>query len=237
MLVIFHKDEFDFLNRVESKVFAERDGWGGEVRSLRNEMKTVKNCWGKWDWNWKQLWETEGPAAVRPRTCGHSENATAIRGSSAGAQAGKSGVGIDWGQEFCWAKRAKDFKKKIVAREWLTWWTIEIRLEMKPGKGRSHLIDAAWRFFCSQRGLQVVKGVWTRGKVLLVHKGDQRGVYGGFWFHTSIVWIKIQDTEKKYLFYCILTTTLERKEWGQRRQCKRKKSWHLLNTQQVSGLC
>lgn len=140
-------------------------------------------------------------------------------------------------RSFAEQRGQKTLKKKIVAREWLTWWTIEIRLEMKPGKGRSHLIDAAWRFFCSQRGLQVVKGVWTRGKVLLVHKGDQRGVYGGFWFHTSIVWIKIQDTEKKYLFYCILTTTLERKEWGQRRQCKRKKSWHLLNTQQVSGLC
>lgn len=61
MSVIIHKDDWFFSSRVGSKaVFAERDGWGGEVGSLRNEVRTAKGRWGNGTktenniavWNW-----------------------------------------------------------------------------------------------------------------------------------------------------------------------------------------
>lgn len=155
----------------KAKFVAERGSWGGEVRTLRNEMKTVKSCWGKWDSDCKHLWGIEGPAEVRPSMCDDGN----LRRSC--WCTGREIECLRWsGTEVLLSKEGK--RQKIMAREWLKWWTVEIRLEKEPGKGWSHMIDVAWRFSCSRRGLQGVKSMWTRGKGHQVQKRDSRGVCG-----------------------------------------------------------
>ena len=108
-------------------------------------LKLKTTAVGKWGPSWG---ETENVRRLGTHHCrlrrqcqGRRREIKGLGGVESGALLSKEGKRL----------------KKIVAREWLKWWTAECRLGTKPGKSRSYLIDDTWRISCSQRGWWGVK--------------------------------------------------------------------------------
>lgn len=131
MLAIIHRNESDVLSRVEGNIVC-RKGW--------------KSWWGQefedWDENWRT---TEGNGTRTGNNCGKLRAQLrwdqecvgwggVVGGITALRQQGKPVFRLSEN----WSSVSKESnllkKKKIVAGEWLRWWSVVFGLEMEPVK-------------------------------------------------------------------------------------------------------
>lgn len=195
-----------FLSRVQKQSFAIR--WGGEVWSLRNDMKISKSCKGNRTRTGNdrsaerraQLgWAQEHVASAQCVTCS----------GSTGTRAGKTGVWTDGGLEFCWAKRVREFKNS--GKSALDVMDCGVQAANKAWREQKQLDWLGLEVFLQPKKIMASK----RRHVKLVQKkrSESRGwtVYYYYYFYFLALWYRIKCMLWNSNLFYVLKTALEKR--------------------------